>query len=473
MKIIGREKEKQQLKSYFESEDSEFVAVYGRRRIGKTFLVNVFFAEEFDFSVTALAGSGKNAQLENFRTALRKYGADLDKPLGTWYEAFEELIKLLDKSKNKGKKIVFIDELPWFDTTKSGFLSALEHFWNGWAAKRHDILFIVCGSATSWMIGKLIRNKGGLHNRVTGRMHLEPFTLKETEAYLIYRNILWERFDVAVCYMVFGGVPFYLKQLEPGRSAAQNIDRLCFEKGSFMESEFDLLFASLFRESEKHLRVMNALSAAKSGLTRDRLLSGAGLNTGGMASNVIEELELCGFIEKYNDFTGKNGRYVYHISDFFSLFYYRFMKGNKHLGKGYWLKVMGSGSYHNWLGKTFELLCLTHIDQIRSALGIAGVLATPFSWSFPGDAETAGAQIDLLIDRSDNIINVCECKFMNTPYSIDASEAERLRKRIDIFKRKTKTRKAIHLTMITVYGLINGKYSTMVQSEVRLDDLFS
>jgi AAA+ ATPase superfamily predicted ATPase len=473
MKIIGRKKEQRLFTQYLQSGSPEFIAVYGRRRVGKTFLINEFFREEYAFSVTGLAEKAKAMQLTNFFTALKKYGSKETEAPRNWYDVFELLIDLLEHSRHKGRKIIFIDELPWLDTKKSGILPALEHFWNGWAASKPDIFLIVCGSATSWMNKKLIHNRGGLHNRVTRRMRIDPFTLGETEAYLTYKNILWERKDIAEAYMIFGGIPFYLNQLQQGFSLAQNVDIMCFEKDAFMQDEFYTLFASLFKNAENHIRVLEALSAKKSGLLRDEVLQAARLTTGGSATEVLEELEQCGFIERYNDYSGKSGRYVYQASDFFTIFYLKHMKNNKQLGASYWSKSIGKGAYHNWRGQTFEKLCLSHIEKIKTKLGISGIIAVPFAWkSAKNEDGVPGAQIDLLIDRNDGVINICECKFLNETFLIDKPMSVALNERIAAFRRETKTKKACHLTMITSFGVKANKYAGMVQSEVLLDDLF-
>jgi len=473
MKLIGREKERKLFAQYRKSESPEFVAVYGRRRVGKTFLINETFSEEYAFSAIGTYNADKTEQLASFYAALKKYGDRAKTPPENWQDAFDRLVFILEKSRKPGKKIIFLDELPWFDTRKSGFMSAMERFWNGWAAFRTDVLLIVCGSATSWMIGNLIRNRGGLHNRVTRRMRIEPFTLAETEEYLACKNILWERREIAEAYMIFGGIPFYLSQLQPGTSLAQNVDALCFEKDAFMRDEFFILFVSLFRNSENHIKVLEALGSGSAGMLRDDILAAAGLLSGGASSAILEELEQCGFIGKYNDYSGKHGRFVYQLTDFFTRFYLTQMKGNRQLGTGYWAKSIGKGRYNNWIGRTFEKLCLTHIDKIRTKLGISGIVAVSFAWKSGKTRKgEKGAQIDLLIDRNDGVINICECKFVNGEYAIDGKSAGELRERMNAFARATGTKKARHLTMITTYGVRQNKYSGMAQSEVTLDDLF-
>jgi AAA+ ATPase superfamily predicted ATPase len=477
MRIIGRQREQDALSEYLSSKAPEFIAVYGRRRVGKTFLVNEFFREDYAFQVTGLINANKAEQLLNFHAALKKYGGTSQEAPKSWFEAFEALIALLERRKPKastnGRSVVFLDELPWFDTKKSGFITALEHFWNGWAASRPEILLVVCGSATSWMIDKLIKNRGGLHNRVTRRMRLEPFTLTEVEEYLSYRDIFWERRDIAEAYMIFGGIPFYLNQFERGLSLAQNVDRLCFDKDAFMRDELSTLFASLFKDYERHIKVVEALSKNGSGMSRDDILKATRVPSGGSTTHVLDELEQCGFIARYNGYSAKAGRHIYQLTDFFTHFYFKHMKNNRQLGSGYWSKSIGKGAYNNWIGHSFERLCLAHTDKIIQKLGISGIIATPFAWkSANPEPGKRAAQIDLLIKRIDGIINICECKFANGEYAIEKDEAEAIRNRLNAFAHETRSRQARHLTMITTYGIKQNRYSGMVQSEVTLDDLF-
>jgi AAA+ ATPase superfamily predicted ATPase len=483
MRIIGREQEQRLLEEYLQSKTPEFVAVYGRRRVGKTFLVNEFFREDYAFSATGLMQAGKADQLKNFHTSLKRYGSKAEKPPKDWFDAFDALIGLLERKggrTNAGRNVIFLDELPWFDTRKSGFVSALEHFWNGWAASRPEILLIVCGSATSWMMNKLIKSRGGLHNRVTRRIRLLPFTLAETEGYLTHKDIWWGRRETAEAYMIFGGVPYYLSQLQRGMSLAQNVDNLCFGKDAFMQGEFFTLFASLFDDYEAHVKVLEVLGRRSHGMLREEILDATGIKSGGTATKILEELEQCGFISTYADFSGKAGRQLYHLTDFFTAFYFAHMKGSRRTTRGYWSKSIGQGSYNNWIGHSFERLCLVSEDKILVKLGVSGIITAPYAWktgrteqgSNRVGAQSRGAQVDLLIDRNDGVINLCECKFSNDVFLIDKATSENLRNKVATFRRETKTRKACHLTMITTYGVKQNKYSDIVQSQVTLDDLF-
>ena len=172
--IIGRKKEIAELKRYYESGRAEFVAVYGRRRVGKTFLIDEVFHDDMVFHHTGLSPYDRRRkitlkdQLQNFYFSLLRHGMeDIAQPK-SWMEAFFLLERFLETCDNGSRQVVFIDELPWMDTARSGFLTALEAFWNGWGNMRHNLLLVVCGSATSWMLDNLINNKGGLYGRLTG-----------------------------------------------------------------------------------------------------------------------------------------------------------------------------------------------------------------------------------------------------------------------------------------------------------------
>ena len=328
-RIIGRKEQKAKIDAYISSDCSEFVVVYGRRRIGKTFLLREYLKDKFDFQMTGLANASMNEQLINFHAAIQKFSSV---PVGyadTWFEAFHQLITLLEKSPSQ-RKIVFIDELPWLDTQKSGFLSAFEHFWNDWASARNDVLLIVCGSATSWITTKLLNNKGGLHNRVTHRMSILPFTLKETEEYLNSKNIIFNRYQLVECYMILGGIPYYLSLFEKGKSLAQNIDNLFFSENAELRNEFNNLYASLFKNHDNYIKIIEALAKKNMGLTRDEILKQAKLSDGGGFSKMLQELEECRFIRRYNAFDKKTRDGLYQLTDFYSFFYCKFIQKNEY-----------------------------------------------------------------------------------------------------------------------------------------------
>jgi hypothetical protein len=366
--------------------------------------------------------------------------------------------------------VIFFDEMPWLDTHKSQFVSALEYFWNSWASMRSDILLIVCGSATSWIINKLFHDRGGLHNRVTRRMQLEPFTLHECEEYMKSRGIVMSRAEQLESYMILGGIPYYLSLLEKRFSFAQNIDRLCFASGGPLRDEFYSLYDSLFKNAENHIKVVEALSSKNRGLTRDELVAISGLANGGGLTRILRELEQSGFIRIYKPFRRKSKRSLYQLTDFYTLFYLNFIRDSPNNDSQFWSKYLISAGHSAWAGNSFESVCQYHIKQIKTKLGITGVIADTSSWR--SEKSVPGAQIDLIIDRSDNVINLCEMIYSQDEYTLTKSDDLSLRNKRNAFIQETGTRKAIHLTMITSFGLAKNQYTSLIQSEITADDLF-
>ena len=469
MEIIGRYNEQQTLQQYVASDNPEFVAVYGRRRVGKTFLIKEYFNKSFSFYISGLANATKEEQLENFNATLTAYGKTPYSRAGNWTEAFRQLIHLLENSKKKGKKIIFIDELPWFDTPRSGFITGLEYFWNTWAASRPDILLIVCGSATSWIINKLLKNHGGLHNRVTRRMAIEAFSLAECEEYFRHKKIVLDRKSIVESYMIFGGIPFYLNMFEKGLSLAQNVDKLCFAKNSALSDEFSILYSSLFKHSENHKLVVKALAKKKIGLTREEIMRETKLQGGGLTA-ILEELEQCSFIRSYNAYEKKMKERLYQLVDFYSLFYLNFIKNAKQSDEHFWTNLIDNARHRAWSGYAFEQVCMQHAAQIRQKLGISGVITYSAAWR--SKKSEPAAQVDLLIDRNDGVINLCEMKYAKNEFVIDKKEDENLRNKKAAFINETKTRKAVHITMVTTYGVKRNEYWNSIQSEVMMEDLF-
>ena len=470
--IIGRKEEQQILHSAAQSENSEFVAVYGRRRVGKTYLIRETFGYKFTFQHTGLAKGNTKEQLFSFAISLRDAGYD-DCPIPkSWLEAFSLLSTYLKNSTDE-KKIVFLDELPWMDTPRSNFISAFEHFWNGWASARKDIVLIICGSATSWIINKVINDHGGLHNRVTKQIALQPFTLKECEMFAQSKGLEMSRYQLAECYMVFGGIPYYWSLLEKGLSLAQNIDKIIFAKNGKLSNEFNQLYASLFKSPEQYIDIVTALGKKKVGMTREEIIAATDKYSNGALSKVLDELEYCGFIRKYNGFDKKSKQAIYQLIDNYTLFYFKFIQQNKNNDEHFWSASIDSAMHRAWSGLAFERLCMAHTQQIKAALGIAGVLSNVYSWRKETDETSDGAQIDLLIDRKDQVINLCEMKYSLSEYAVDAEYEQKLRNKKSAFINATNTRKAVHLTMVTTFGIKANAHSGIVQNEITLDDLFS
>jgi hypothetical protein len=479
--IIGREKEKAGLKEYILSDRSEFIAIYGRRRVGKTFLVKELLEGQFAFRMTGKEKARLSDQLLNFSYALEDFFHESSIPK-SWTEAFRLLSVNLEKMGN-GSKIVFIDELPWLDTPKSQFLSALEHFWNDWAYYRNDIKLIVCGSATSWMLKKLINARGGLHNRVTHKMLISPFCLEEVEQYFQNYGFNYERPEIIDCYMAVGGVAYYLSLFEKNKSVAENIDTLCFTRGGELTDEFDRLYESLFKKAGNHIAVIHALSSVGKGMTRLELIKKTKLANNGNFTTLLKELEVCEFIRSYRPFGKEKKDKMFQLTDQFSLFYLHFMKDKGDYGKNYWLQKIGSPEYTSWSGYAFEIVCLHHINQIVNALGISGSYYSPCTWSYrpseavknDSDADVdlkTGGQIDLLIDRKDKTISICEMKYSEGEYEITKSYADRVEQRLRTFRKVTSTKKSFSKVYVTPFGLVDNMYARKVTKQITADDLF-
>ena len=469
--MIGRTKEIEELNRLYESDESEFVAVYGRRRVGKTYLVRETFSDRFAFHHTGLPNATKHQQLVHFKESLVAAGARVKTPRN-WFEAFHVLREVVARSAFR-RKVVFIDELPWMDTAKSDFLMALETFWNEWASARKDIVLIVCGSAAAWMVKNLFRNRGGLHNRVTARICLQPFTLGECEMFATDRGLGMSRADIAECYMALGGIPYYWRYLARGMSLAQNLDRLCFAVDAPLKGEFDELYSSLFRDAISYKKVVAALAKKKVGMTRLELIEALDISTTGRLSEILKTLEASGFIRSYRSYGAKKKNAIYQLTDPFTLFHFRFLE-TPSTDEHFWSSTLSSPAQAAWRGLAFERLCLLHLSQVRRALGVGSIHVEAYGWSFKGDETYPdGVQIDLVLERADNVINICEMKYSANVYAIDKAYDSALGRKIATFAGVTGTRKAIHLTLVTANGLLRNQYSGRVQSEVVLADLFT
>jgi len=469
-KIIGRKQEQEELLDLFHSGRPEFVALLGRRRVGKTFLVNTLFEKDYAFKMTAILEENTRAQLENFAEALREYGRKEEPVPVDWFSAFRQLRTLLEQS-NRKRKVIFIDEMPWLDTKRSRFISALEHFWNGWASTQDDIMLIICGSAASWIVKKIFRNRGGLHNRTTKRIFLQRFSLAECRQYAEQEGLPTDEANLLECYMVFGGVPYYLSLLDKKQSLAQNINRLCFIQNEQLRDEFENLYLSLFRNASRHLLIVGALGKKKAGMTRMEIIKATRLSDNGSLSEALEDLELSGFIRKYAPFAKKNRGSIYQLIDHFSLFHLAFIEESPEEDIDYWLKKRETQAYNIWRGYAFEQVCLSHINQIQRAVGVAGVITHFESWK--SESSDPGAQIDLLLNRNDGIVSLCEMRYSSSELSITKKLAQEINNKKNAFVNETATKKGIHIALVTPVGLKRNEYFDLVQSVVTMKDLLS
>ena len=474
IRLIGRQAELQVLEKLYKSNQAEFLAIYGRRRVGKTFLIREFFKNKgIFFSLTGVKDASMKKQLQNFSEELEQTlgVAASDKTLKDWQEAFSLLRKSIEAVKSSKRIVVFLDELPWLATPRSGFLSDLDHLWNRYLSADNRIILIVCGSAASWMIQKIVSNKGGLHGRLTAQIRLAPFSLSETEIFLKSRKITLGRKQIVELYMALGGVAKYLSYIEGGKSPAQIIQELCFSSEGRLYHEFHQLYDSLFDDAEQHIQVVKALSTKWSGLTINELLKVTGIRSGGSFSALLRELEESGFILYIPDFHKKNRDGKYRLIDEFSLFYLRFMEEAaqlKSLQNDYWIRTQRAPAYTTWAGYAFEGVCLKHLREIIRALGLGVVAAHSSGWF------SKEAQIDLLIDRSDVCINLCEIKFFRDVWDMTEHDAILLNRRRERFRESTKTKKSLFTTLITPYGAqINSHYTSCVDQQLTLEHLFS
>jgi len=471
--IVGRTSQQQELRAALASNKAEMVALVGRRRVGKTYLVNQVYTTNLDFEITGLQYGNKREQLENFMLRMSRHfpNYELQKMPTSWLSAFDHLTLALESLKKKEKMVVFLDELPWLGTRKSGFLTGLSYFWNSWAVKQ-SIVVVICGSAASWMIKKVINNRGGLHNRVTRLLYLYPFTLAETVAYCHAKNIKLNHYQILQLYMVMGGIPMYLDQIKPGLSAIQNIQQICFSPTGYLRHEFERLFASLFQDYQQHITVIRALATKRKGLTRQEIIKTSKLSNGGHLTNILYELEISGFVTVYGGYGKKVKESLYRLTDAYSLFYLTFLEP---LGKNHQLDFRSLSDlplWKTWSGYTFENICLTHIHAIRKALGITGITSSLASFIARPKDGLPGAQIDLLIDRNDQSINVCEIKFSNTPHIVTKKEVENIATKKQVFQHHTQTKKHLFTTLITTMGIIENSHSnSAIDQVIALEDL--
>jgi uncharacterized protein len=472
--IVGRIEEQALLSKITKSGSPELVVVYGRRRVGKTYLIRNAFQQQMAFEISGMHNAPLRRQLENFGSTLASISGKTRFANPTsWHEAFGMLTKYLTPLIKKQRKVVFIDEFPWLSTPRSGFIQAFEHFWNTWASLQKNLIVIICGSAAAWMIQRVINNKGGLHNRITRRIRLLPFTLSETEAFLKERKVNLDKYQILQLYMAMGGVPQYLKEIEKGESATQAIDRICFTKDGLLHTEFKNLFLSLFDDAAYHMAIVRALAKKGRGLTRTELIKACKLTSGGGTTKILDELTESGFITPYIPFDRTVKDCIYKLTDEYSHFYVKFIEHSRFSGKGSWVRFSAGVSWKSWSGTAFESICMKHAQQLKKALGIGGVHTETSMWRYSAKRNEQGTQIDLLIDRQDMCINVCELKYTTSRFAITKAYAKELANKLAIFRERTDTRKSLFLTMVTTHGLKNiDTFPGLVQHEITMEALF-
>lgn len=472
--VIGRKDEKKVLQEALRSNEPELVAVYGRRRVGKTYLIRQELQKQIILEFSGVGSATMDQQLQNFSLSLQtatKSVIPLSVP-ANWSIAFQMLINYADQFAKDKKVVIFFDEFPWISTQKSGFLPAFEFFWNSWASKHKNMMVVICGSAAAWMIQHIINNKGGLHNRITRKIRLLPFTLGETQAYLQYKGVKIGPYPLLQLYMVMGGVPHYLKEVRKGESAAQAIERICFHHDGLLRTEFKNLFHSLFDDPSRHMAIIKALAKNGAGLIRNEIIKAANLSSGGTVTQLLDELEQSGFITSWQPYERSVKETIFKLSDEYSHFYLKFIENSRAQSKFSWQKIAGTPSWRSWSGVAFERICLKHIDQLEKELGIATPTEVS-AWRFQ-PKEGQGAQIDLIIDRGDFVINICEMKFSEKEFTIDKAYAANLQNKVTRFQEHTGTKKELHLTVVTTFGVKQNQYEEhLIARSVSMNYLFS
>lgn len=471
--MIGRTAEKKLINELLQSPRSEFLAVTGRRRVGKTFLIDTLLQNHYCFNLTGIQDGDMRKQLINFAVKLTEYAESptLNVPTN-WQFAFFELKRYLQTLPKDRKQVIFIDELPWVYTPRSGFIQLLAHFWNDYLSKEPHFLLVICGSATSWITKKVINDPGGLHNRITENIHLHPFSIRETNQFLQAKGLHLNTTELTRIYMSLGGIPFYLEKLRKGESFSVAIERLCFSPNGSLRNEYNNLFKALFSNAEIHQKIVATLARFPYGIDRKKLATANPDISTGSLQRCLEELLLSDFVVEITPFNKKKRGSRYRLVDEYSLFYHQFIESVRTYTAGMWQQLAASQSYKIWAGYAFETFCLRHVDVIKEVLGIRAVYTEVSSLFIAGDQQRTGLQIDLILDRKDATINLCEIKFHASEYKIDKREYQKLlRKRAD-FIQFTKTKKQVFLTFITNHGVYKNAYATeLVAAEITLADL--
>ena len=476
--MIGREKEVKELNRLYDRNRAELVAVYGRRRVGKTYLIDETFAGRITFRHAGLSPADTDAkgmlkaQLEHFYNSLILYGMKKCIKPDNWLSAFLLLEQFLQKIDNGSRQLVFLDELPWMDTPRSGFIQAFEGFWNNWGCHRKNLMVVVCGSANSWMMNSLINNHGGLYNRVTYEIKLSPFTLRECEAFFQFNNVKLSRYDIAQSYMIFGGIPYYLRYFDGEFSLAQNVDRIVFARNAKLKDEYDRLFQSVFVNPDTEKAIVSFLATRNAGYTRKEIAAKLGMSDGGRLSRNLNALIISDFIVKYVPFGMGRREEHYKVVDPFCLFYLHFIHAKTEESESFWQENVTSHPVVTWRGFAFENVCFNHIPQIKKALGISGVITSASAWSKRED-DQEGTQIDLLLKRNDNVLNMCEIKYYGGKFTVKKDDYLTLLGRQEILLGKVGPKVTVRSTLITTYGLTQNEYSGVFTNVITLDDLFA
>lgn len=476
MSLVGRYKEREILYKALKIKESEFIAITGRRRIGKTYLIKQLYSDNIRFEIRGIQDADLKQQLENFKRQMIRYFGNkfLDQKWNNWFEAFTslELELEFDRLFFEDKPVIFFDELPWIAGRKSGFVEALSHFWNNWAVNQ-NVVVVICGSSASWMIQKIYRNRGSLYNRVSQKIILQPFSLKESEEYLRSRNITLNHYQLLQLYMVLGGVPYYLKAVEQELSASQTIQKICFEEQGILRYEFNHLYHALFDKADVHMEIVRTLNKFPKGLTRQELIKNSNLSDGGRLNKYIDDLLHSGFINTITQYNGKNKDKKFRLHDEYSRFYLKFIEGHNSFSSDYWQLQSVQQSFRSWSGFAFENLCIKHYDQIKQSLGLGVISASFCILDLKSNKDHPGIQVDMIIKRADHITHLCEIKFYSEPILVSTYLKEDLLKKKSVFQFTSKTKDQLFITLISPFGILDNENSLgLIDQSLSAKDLF-
>jgi uncharacterized protein len=474
--MVGRDEEVIICHKILASTSAELLLVTGRRRVGKTYLIRQVFSESMVFEFTGTKEAPMDNQLEKFASQIESFFPSQGKcpKFDNWFQALKHLGQCYTKIRHRRKKVIFLDELPWIVSEKSNFILELEYWWNAWASLKNDLIIVVSGSSTAWMNKHIRDNKNGFHNRTTKNIYLEPFTLQECKAFFKKKAFPLDEYHISQLYLCFGGIPYYLEGVERGDSFAQTVNKMCFNKNGLLYNEFNNLYHALFRQPNNYIAVVRALATKWKGLTRPEIIQLTNIPNGGGMTTILESLEQCSFIMKTTPLDKKSKDSLYRLVDEFSIFYFTFMEGQKSTAKDVWLHKASQPRFLQWQGYAFENLCFKHYEAIKTALGISGVAASLSSYNYQGPKIKEGFQIDMIIDRADQVINICEIKYYNKNVVIDKAIADKLRTRRETFRELYAPKRLLVNTLITTYGLeVNEHSISQVDKVVTLDQLFS
>jgi hypothetical protein len=473
--MIGRKLEVGKMNRLLKSGRSEFLAVTGRRRVGKTYLIDEVFRKHYCFSMTGIQKANQRKQLVNFAVKLSEYdGSGTPQPMKNWQAAFLQFkayLQTLDKNK---KHVIFIDELPWVATPRAGFVQLLAHLWNDYLSKESHFLLVVCGSATSWVARNIVNDSGGLHNRLTELIHLYPFTLPESKAYLKKNGLRFTDQEIAKVYMALGGIPYYLQNIKRGESSPVAIERICFAPTGLLRNEYDNLYKALFKNANLYQEIIAVLASHPNGMPNARIVKKLGIKVNGSYHRAMKDLIASDFVRETHPFGRKKRGSFFRLIDEYSVFYHRFIAPNRNYTSGIWQQLAASQSYKTWTGYAFESICFQHIDLIKRALGIGAVTTDISSINVSGSGQGEGFQIDMLIDRRDDCIHLCEMKFHAGPFTITKEYYRKLIRKRQLFIEHTGTRKQVIYTFISNHGIAENEYALeVVDVELTLADILN